>query len=96
MVPGMQHCGGGPGPDAFGAFVDWPAKDAQHNMRIALEDWVEKGAAPNTIIASKTADGKPQGAVAYDEAFVPVSAGCEIQGQRRYKQRGEFYVRGAG
>ncbi len=80
MIPGMQHCGGGPGPDAFGAFVDWPTKDAQHNMRIALEDWVEKGAAPNTIIASKTADGKPQGAVTMTRPLCPYPQAAKYKG----------------
>src|SRR5215510_6874302 len=39
MVPGMQHCSGGPGPNKF-------------DMLTALENWVEKGEAPNRIIAS--------------------------------------------
>jgi Tannase and feruloyl esterase len=61
MVPGMQHCGGGPGADSFGTSGSWPAKDPQHNIRLALEMWVEKGTAPGTIIASKTSDGDSQG-----------------------------------
>jgi feruloyl esterase len=40
MVPGMQHCGGGPGPDTFGTSAMWPATDPQRNIRIALENWV--------------------------------------------------------
>ncbi len=52
MVPGMQHCGGGPGADSFGAGNFGPA-DAQHSVDAALEEWVEKGTAPGTIIASK-------------------------------------------
>ena len=52
MVPGMQHCGGGPGADSFGASYSG-SPDAQHSVRAALEEWVEKGAAPGTIIASK-------------------------------------------
>ncbi|HJX83539.1 MAG TPA: tannase/feruloyl esterase family alpha/beta hydrolase, partial [Candidatus Angelobacter sp.] len=51
MVPGMQHCGGGPGPNSFG---DQGAKsDAQHDIYLALEQWVEKGTAPEKIIATK-------------------------------------------
>ena len=37
-VPGMAHCGGGPATDQFDAFG-------------ALVDWVEKGTAPDRIIA---------------------------------------------
>jgi feruloyl esterase len=46
MIPGMQHCGGGPGPDSFGESMDSSATDPQHNIRIDLENWVEKGTAP--------------------------------------------------
>jgi feruloyl esterase len=60
MVPGMQHCGGGPGATSFEEGVH-ARQDAAHNMRLALEDWVEKGAAPSKIIASKYADSNPGG-----------------------------------
>ncbi|OLB84689.1 MAG: feruloyl esterase [Acidobacteria bacterium 13_2_20CM_2_57_6] len=52
MVPGMQHCSGGPGADSFGQ-GGADAKDAQHNVETALEQWVEKGIAPNAIVATK-------------------------------------------
>ena len=52
MVPGMQHCGGGPGPNDFGAGVV-PGADPEHSMSAALERWVEKGAGPDKIIATK-------------------------------------------
>ncbi len=42
MVPGMYHCSGGPGPDLY--------RDLE-----ALEAWVEKGRAPETMIAYKVA-----------------------------------------
>ncbi len=52
MAPGMQHCGGGPGPSSFGQ--NGPGTgDRQHNMFAALEQWVEKGVAPDRIIAAK-------------------------------------------
>jgi feruloyl esterase len=40
MVPGMQHCSGGPGPDQF-------------NKVAAIERWRESGVAPDQIIASR-------------------------------------------
>ncbi len=53
LVPGMQHCGDGPGTNSFGqAGVSFPA-DAEHDISLALERWVEKGTAPDTIIAAK-------------------------------------------
>jgi feruloyl esterase len=57
MVPGMQHCGGGPGPDIFGQMGSSPVNDPQHNIYLALEQWVEKGTAPSTVIATKQGGG---------------------------------------
>ncbi|MGB6877768.1 MAG: tannase/feruloyl esterase family alpha/beta hydrolase [Candidatus Acidiferrales bacterium] len=60
MVPGMQHCGDGPGPDSFGALAALNA-DPSHSIFSSLEQWVEKGVPPGTIIATKyaTASGSP-------------------------------------
>jgi feruloyl esterase len=44
MVPGMGHCGGGPGPNTFDALA-------------ALEQWVENGKAPDRITASHVSSG---------------------------------------
>jgi len=44
MVPGMQHCSGGPGPNTF-------------DMLTALENWVEKDQAPERIVASHLTGG---------------------------------------
>jgi hypothetical protein len=53
MVPGMQHCGGGPGPDVFGQSGFSTPNDTQHNIYLVLEQWVEKSAAPSTVIATR-------------------------------------------
>jgi feruloyl esterase len=53
MAPGVQHCAGGPGPDSFGAVGDLKFDDPQHSVDASLVQWVEKGTAPSTIIASK-------------------------------------------
>jgi feruloyl esterase len=45
MVPGMDHCGGGDGPNTFDSIR-------------AIEEWVEAGKAPERIIASQLTDGK--------------------------------------
>ena len=44
MAPGTTHCAGGPGPSTF-------------DMQAALEAWVEKGVAPEQIIASHLTNG---------------------------------------
>ena len=53
MVPGMQHCAGGPGPDSFGAAPGGLRPDPEHSMSVALERWVENGKAPGTIVAAR-------------------------------------------
>lgn len=45
MVPGMAHCGGGEGTSSF-------------DMLSAIEQWVEKGQAPEQIAASRVREGK--------------------------------------
>lgn len=45
LVPGMQHCAGGPGATSF-------------NMVAALDEWVTKGSAPERIVASHMTNGK--------------------------------------
>jgi feruloyl esterase len=52
MVPGMEHCSGGAGPNVFGQFGT-PSADPLHNIDAALEAWVEQGTAPAEIIATK-------------------------------------------
>jgi hypothetical protein len=53
MAPGVQHCEGGPGPDSYGEVGDLNSGDPRHSLDGALEHWVEKGTAPQAIIASK-------------------------------------------
>jgi hypothetical protein len=52
MVPGMEHCGGGAGPNVFGQFGT-PGGDRMHSIDAALEAWVEQGTAPERIVATK-------------------------------------------
>src|SRR5262249_38219375 len=44
MAPGMTHCAGGEGPSAFDALA-------------AVEQWVEKGTAPQQLVASHSTSG---------------------------------------
>jgi feruloyl esterase len=46
MVPGMEHCFAGPGPSDF-------------NKMAAIVDWVEKGKAPDSIVASRPSRTRP-------------------------------------
>ena len=69
MVPGMQHCGGGPGANSFGQFA--PTGDADHDINLALERWVEKGIAPDKLIATKFVDDKTEKGVAMTRPLCP-------------------------
>ena len=80
MVPGMQHCGGGTGPDDFGQFGASLNNDPQHNSYVALENWVEKGTAPGSFIASKHAGDTPQGAVTMTRPLCPYPQLAEYKG----------------
>ncbi len=53
MIPGMQHCGGGPGITIFGAWASGARQSAKDSMFSALEQWVTQGVAPAALIASK-------------------------------------------
>jgi len=59
MVPGMQHCAGGAGPDAFGQNRPGVNDDPLHDIDAALERWVEQGVAPEKLIATKYKEGAP-------------------------------------
>jgi hypothetical protein len=56
MAPGVQHCGGGAGPNVFGQ-GGAPQSDPLHDMAAALERWVEEGVAPDQIIATRYKSG---------------------------------------
>ena len=67
MVPGMAHCGGGVGPDRNDAVT-------------AVIDWVEKGKAPDQLMASKVTGG----------AVVRTRPLCPYPQVARYKGQGSI------
>src|ERR1700733_1505138 len=59
MVPGMEHCAGGPGPASFGQLGIATTGDQKYGVFDALVDWVEKDTPSEKIIATKyTPDNK--------------------------------------
>ena len=58
MVPGMAHCYRGPGANSVGGVGQQipPQRDALHDVQLALEEWVEKGVAPDRLVATKYVD----------------------------------------
>ncbi len=73
LVPGMQHCSGGPGTDRF-------------DMLTALENWVEKGQAPecDRRLAHDGRQGRS------DASALHVSADRAVQRQRQHRRCGEL------
>ena len=86
LVPGLYHCNGGPGPTAFGGSVVVPASelDADHDMVSAVARWVEKGVAPDRIIAAKYLDNNPAKSVAFERPL------CAYPQVARYKGSGDL------
>jgi feruloyl esterase len=67
MMPGVAHCGGGVGPDRVDSVT-------------AVIDWVETGAAPDSLLASKVTNG----------AVVRTRPLCSYPQVARYKGQGSI------
>ena len=52
MAPGVNHCGGGPGPFNFGGASPAMSHDPQHDVVAALDVWVTEKKAPMTLIGT--------------------------------------------
>ncbi len=71
MVPGMQHCGGGPGPDAFGQMSPAPG-DASNDIDAAVKQWVENSRSPGPMVATHyKSDLKPDSGVLRTRPLCP-------------------------
>jgi hypothetical protein len=81
MVPGMQHCEGGPGATDFRQDPAAARSDAPHDVFTALEQWVEKGSAPGLIIASKFAAGDPSKGAIMSRPLCPYPLAAKYMGQ---------------
>jgi feruloyl esterase len=73
MIPGMAHCGGGLGPD-------------QHDAVTAVIDWVEKGAAPDALVARKIVNGE----VARSRPLCPYPQVARYKGQGSTDEAASF------
>jgi Tannase and feruloyl esterase len=83
MVPGMQHCIGGPGPNNFG-----------NAMIAALQHWVEQGSAPDKILATKyKTDGDPSSGVARTRPLCPYPQVARYQGSGSIDEAANFACR---
>jgi feruloyl esterase len=76
MIPGMAHCAGGLGPDQYDAVT-------------AVIDWVEEGAAPDTLVARKIVNG----AVTRSRPLCPYPQVARYQGQGSTDEAANFECR---
>src|SRR5919108_799607 len=79
MVPGLQHCGGGPRANSFGQ-LGMGAPDPKQNMEAALVEWVEKGIAPSEIVATKFVDDDPSKGVKFTRSLCPYPQVAKFKG----------------
>ena len=79
-VPGMAHCSGGPGANAFGQSINGPnPSDPAEDILSALDRWVEHREAPDKIIATKYVNDDPTRGIAFQRPL------CTFPKISRYK-----------
>jgi feruloyl esterase len=90
MMPGVQHCDGGPGPAGFfgrGALHH----DAQHDADFTIERWVEEGVAPAQIIAAKyKSSSEPASGLVRTRPLCPYPQVARYKGQGSTDEAASF------
>ena len=83
LAPGMDHCGGGVGPNAVGGVFGLPAPsyDPAHDVVAALAHWVEDGVAPGQIIATRYRDNDPTKGIEAQRPWCAYPATARFSGQ---------------
>jgi hypothetical protein len=92
MVPTMSHCAGGPGATIFGnaGGMEPPQDDADHDLVMALDRWVEKGTAPDRIVATGFVDGNPAKGVYMTHPLCPYPQTAQYKGSGDVKDAANF------
>jgi feruloyl esterase len=80
MAPGLNHCSGGPGANVFNGATRGAPEDPDHDVFLALTRWVETGAPPNRIVATKFNNDKPGEGVAFTRPLCPYPEVAEYKG----------------
>lgn len=92
MVPGMMHCGLGPGPNAFGNMLDDShAGDPERDIFAALQDWVEKGRDPSPLIATKYTNDNPTQPVQITRPLCPFPQQAKWNGHGNPNDAANFF-----
>jgi feruloyl esterase len=72
LAPGVTHCGGGPGANVFNGPDNLGGpEDPDHDVFLALRQWVEQGVAPQRIIGTKYVNDTPADGVAFTRPMCP-------------------------
>jgi feruloyl esterase len=80
MLPGVQHCDGGPGATGFNG-ASAIKRDAEHDVNVAIERWVEEGVAPARIVAARfKTPAEPASGVAGTRPLCPYPQVARYQG----------------
>ena len=80
MAPGLNHCSGGPGANVFNGATRGAPEDPDHDVFLALSRWVETGAPPNRIVATKFNNDKPGDGVAFTRPLCPYPEVAKYKG----------------
>jgi feruloyl esterase len=82
-VSGTGHCSGGTGAHAIGqAASEVSSYDPEHNILMAIVDWVERDNAPETLIGTKYVNDTQALGVAFERAH------CKYPKKNQYKGEG--------
>ncbi|KAK8078223.1 hypothetical protein PG996_004393 [Apiospora saccharicola] len=86
-IPGMGHCGGGPGAWVVGqagsSAVGGIPFDREHNVLAAVVDWVEKGVAPEALVGTKFVNDTVDDGIAYQHTHCKYPAKSTFKGGDR-------------
>ncbi len=97
MVPGMMHCGLGPGPNAFGDMLDSSHYgDPQRDIFAAVRGWVEEGKAPAEIVATKYEHDLPSQPVVMTRPLCPYPAQAIWDGKGKTSEASSWSCKAAG
>jgi len=83
MAPGMWHCSGGPGANAFGNLGStFPPTvgDPSDDIFAALREWVENSTPPSTILATKFNNDTPSDGIAFQRPLCPYPQNAAYSG----------------
>jgi feruloyl esterase len=87
LAPGMGHCSSGPGPNSFGGTrylnagqPNPPVLDPEHDVISAVVAWVEKGKAPDAIVATKFIDDDASKGIAMQRPLCPYPQQAKYDG----------------